>query len=57
MLIVVNSEGIVAKVNRATLDLLGYEERELIAKKVDLIFNDAKIDHIFLDEIMRTKSV
>ena len=45
MLIVVNSEGIIAKVNRATLDLLGYEERELIGKKVDLIFNDAKIDH------------
>jgi PAS domain S-box-containing protein len=57
MLIVVNSEGIIAKVNRATLDLLGYEERELIGKKVDLIFNDAKTDHIFLDETIRTKSV
>ena len=57
MLIVVNSEGIIAKVNRATLYLLGYEERELIGKKVNMIFNDAKIDHIFLDEIIRTKSV
>ncbi|MGB9442571.1 MAG: PAS domain S-box protein [Desulfobacterales bacterium] len=57
MLIVVNSEGIIAKVNRATLDLLGYEERKLIGKKIDLIFNDTKTDHIFLDEIIRTKSV
>ena len=57
MLIVVNSEGIIEKVNRATLDLLGYEERELIGKKVDVIFDGAKTDHIFLDEIIRTKSV
>jgi PAS domain S-box-containing protein len=57
MLIVVNSEGIIEKVNRATLDLLGYEERELIGKTVDVIFDGAKTDHIFLDEIIRTKSV
>jgi PAS domain S-box-containing protein len=57
MLIVVNSEGIIAKVNRATLELLRYEERELIGKKFDLIFNDTKTDHILLDEIIRTKSV
>jgi len=57
MLIVVNSEGIIEKVNRATFDLLGYEERELIGKKVDVIFDGAKTDHIFLDEIIRAKSV
>ena len=57
MLIVVNSEGIIEKVNRATLDLLGYEERELIGKTVDVIFDGAKTDHIFLDKIIRTKSV
>ncbi|MDH3829969.1 MAG: PAS domain S-box protein, partial [Desulfobacterales bacterium] len=57
MLIVVNSEGIIEKVNRATLDLLGYEERELIGKTVAVIFDDAKADHVFLDEIVRTKSV
>jgi PAS domain S-box-containing protein len=57
MLIVVNSEGIIEKVNRATLDLLGYEERELIGKTVDVIFDGAKTDHIFLDEILRTKSI
>src|SRR5210317_488335 len=57
MLIVVNSEGIIEKVNRATLDLLGYEERELIGKKVDVIFDGAKTGHIFLDEIIRTKPV
>jgi PAS domain S-box-containing protein len=57
MLIVVNSEGIIEKVNRATLDLLGYEERELIGKKVDVIFDGAKRDPVCLDEIIRTKSV
>jgi PAS domain S-box-containing protein len=57
MLIVVNSEGIIEKVNRATFDLLGYEERELIGKKIDVIFDGAKTDPIFLDEIIRTKSI
>jgi PAS domain S-box-containing protein len=57
MLIVVNSEGIIEKVNRATLDLLGYEERELIGKKVAVIFDGAKTDHIFLDEIIRKGSI
>ncbi len=57
MLIVVNSEAIIEKVNQTTLDLLGYEERELIGKKVDVIFNGEKTDPIFLDEIIRTKSV
>jgi PAS domain S-box-containing protein len=57
MLIVVNSKGIIEKVNRATLDLLGYEEKQLIGKKADVIFDGAKTDHIFLDEIIRTKSV
>ncbi len=57
MLIVVNSKGIIAKVNRATLDLLGYEEKQLIGKKADVIFDGAKTGHIFLDEIIRTKSV
>jgi len=57
MLIVVNSKGIIEKVNRATLDLLGYEKRELIGKKVDVIFDGAKDDPIFLDEIIRIKSI
>jgi PAS domain S-box-containing protein len=57
MLIVVNSKGIIEKVNRATLDLLGYEEKQLIGKKADVIFYGAKTDHIFLDEIIRTKSI
>ena len=57
MLIVVNSKGIIEKVNRATLDLLGYEEKQLIGKKADVIFDGAKTDHIFLDETIRTKSV
>ena len=39
MLIVVNSQGLIEKVNRAALDLLGYEERQLIGKKVEMIFD------------------
>ena len=57
MLIVVNSEAIIEKVNRAALDLLGYEERELIGKKVDMIFDGANTAPVFLAEIIRTKSV
>jgi PAS domain S-box-containing protein len=57
MLIVVNSEGKIEKVNRATQDLLGYAEGDLIGKKADLILDGAKADHIFLDEIIRAKSV
>jgi PAS domain S-box-containing protein len=57
MLIVVNSETKIEMVNRAALDLLRYEERELVGKKVDVIFGGAKTDPFFLDEIIRTKSV
>lgn len=37
-LIVVDSEGILKTVNRATLDLLGYEEKELVGQSVEKIF-------------------
>jgi len=57
MLIVVNSQGLIEKVNRAALDLLGYEERQLIGKKVEMIFDVPKTGCIFLDEIIQTKSV
>jgi PAS domain S-box-containing protein len=57
MLIVVNSEAKIEMVNRATLDLLGYEKKELIGKQVDVIFDGAGTDHKFLDEIIRTKSL
>jgi PAS domain S-box-containing protein len=57
MLIVINSEKIIEKANRAALDLLGYAEKELNGKTVDVIFDGAKSDPVFLDEIIRTKSV
>jgi len=57
MLIVVTSERMIERVNRTTLDLLGYGEGELIGKRVDVILDCAKTDPIFLDEIIRTKSV
>jgi len=50
MLIVVNSEGQIEKVNRATLELLGYEEGEMIGKKIEVILDHAEIGHILLGE-------
>jgi hypothetical protein len=35
------------------IQMLGYEEGELIGKPVDVIFDGAKTDHRFLDEIIR----
>ncbi len=57
MLIVINPEGKIEKVNRAALDLLGYKEEELIGNKVRVILDGAKADPVFIDEIIRIKSV
>jgi len=40
MLIVLNPEGIIQKINNATTHLLGYEEHELIGKPISLILSD-----------------
>lgn len=40
MLIVLNPEGTIQKINIATTNLLGYEEHELIGKPISLIFSD-----------------
>jgi PAS domain S-box-containing protein len=55
MLIVINSERKIEKVNRATLDLLGYEEKELIGQTVDAIVEGLHGGHGFIDEILGTK--
>ncbi|WDT75666.1 MAG: EAL domain-containing protein [Candidatus Manganitrophus sp.] len=39
-LIVINTEGLIERVNKATLDLLGFTEKELIDQPVGLIFPD-----------------
>ena len=57
MLIVINSERLIERVNQAALDLLGYEEEELIGKQLDVIFDVSNTDNFFIDEIIRTKSV
>ena len=57
MLIVVDAQGTIEKVNRAALDLLGYEEGELIGKKLSRIWDDGKTDQVFFDEVIRTRSV
>jgi len=57
MLIVVDRDRTIEKANRAALDLLGYSEKELNGQTVDVIFEDAKADPVFWDEIIRTKSV
>ncbi|OGS43102.1 MAG: hypothetical protein A2539_09450 [Elusimicrobia bacterium RIFOXYD2_FULL_34_15] len=37
-LIIVNPEGIIEKVNKATLNLLGYREDEIIGKHIEIVF-------------------
>ena len=57
MLIVFNSERKIEKVNRATLNLLGYEEPELFGKEMELILDVPNTDHLFIDEIIQTGSL
>ncbi len=57
MLIVVNSERKIEKVNRAALDLLVYEERELFGKKVDVILGGSNTDHLLVDKIIKSGSL
>jgi len=39
-LIVVDAQGNIKMVNQATLDLLGYEEREILGKPVEILFDE-----------------
>jgi PAS domain S-box-containing protein len=57
MLIVINSDGQIERVNQAALDLLGYEEEELIGKRLDVILAVPTTENVFIDEIIRAKSV
>ena len=57
MLIVFNSERKIEKVNRATLNLLGYEEPELFGKEMEVILGAPNTDHLFVDEIIQTGSL
>ena len=57
MLIVFNSERNIEKVNRATLNLLGYSEPELLSKEMDVILGAPNSDHPFVDEIIQNGSL
>jgi len=57
MLIIVTSEGLIERVNLATLDLLGYAEEELIGKRFDRILAVPTTESALIDEIIRAKVV
>ena len=40
LLIVIDPQGIIKKVNKATEELLGYTEKELIGKNIEILFDD-----------------
>jgi PAS domain S-box-containing protein len=57
MLIVFNSERKIDKVNRATLNLLGYSKPELLSKEMDEILGASNSAHSFVDVIIQTGSL
>jgi len=57
MLIVFNSDRKIEKVNRATLNLLRYEEPELFGKEMDVLLGAPNADHSFVDGIIQTGSI
>ena len=57
MLIVLNSDRKIEKVNQATLNLLGYAEPELFGKEMDVVLGAQNTGHLFVDEIIQTGSL
>ena len=53
-LILIDKDGEIVTVNRATLNLLGYEESELIGKSAKMLFEE-EFDENLLDKTIRTK--
>ena len=61
-LVVLSPQGVIEKVNRTTLDLLGYEEQELIGQPIVSIFAEEEEESFFLKrngivELIRMGSV
>jgi PAS domain S-box-containing protein len=59
-LFLVNPEGSIAKVNQATLDLLGYEESELTSQPMKMIFSQeetASFKRTWLEQLLTTGSI
>jgi PAS domain S-box-containing protein len=57
MLIVINAERQIEKINQAVLDLLGYAGHELIGRRLDVILAVPAVENVFIDDIIRTKAV
>ena len=56
-LILVDHDGHIVTANRATLDLSGYREEELLGKSVDLIFGREFVESQILEKVMEEGSV
>ncbi len=52
-LIVINSDGRIKTVNKATLDLLGYKEDELIGKPIEIIWAAGDSNQPLLEELIK----
>ncbi|MBU1065383.1 PAS domain S-box protein [bacterium] len=52
-LIVTNRDGIIKKVNRATWELFGYEEKEFIGKPISMLFAAEEFKTLGIDEILK----
>ncbi len=53
-LIVLNPDGTIRTVNQATLDLLGYEEDELIGQPIEMILAEEKLTEAELDALIES---
>ena len=53
-LIVLNPDGTIRTVNQATLDLLGYEEDELIGQPIEMILAEEKLTEAELDNLIES---
>jgi PAS domain S-box-containing protein len=57
MLIVINPEMEIKTVNHATLDVLAYQEEELLGRRLSLVLNDLNSDRGFLEEFIRKQYI
>jgi PAS domain S-box-containing protein len=53
-LIVLNPDGTIRTVNQATLDLLGYDEDELIGQPIEMILAEEKLTEAELDDLIES---
>jgi len=56
-LILLDRQGNIASVNKATLDLSGYGENELTGKSVEIFFSEKDFKNTLLDEAIRKEAI